>query len=316
MDDHPHHQSMATPAAASMSSSKSKTKLQGGGERSSRGSGGGNSPPAAMRKGPWTEEEDAQLVWFVRLFGERRWDFLAKVSGLRRTGKSCRLRWVNYLHPGLRCGRITADEERLILQLHAQWGSRWSRIARSLPGRTDNEIKNFWRTRARKQKAAAAAQQQQQNSRSSKTASASAFSGSSSSVTATTSSCSGSPSPSSGSCGTATSSSAVTVSALRQSSGSGDDDAEFDEASTTTAASQHQHHHHQQQQQECYASDHFWNDIAAAEAASYMLIDGWAGAGPGHPAEPPSSPAWEYCSDYSLWRIDDDEYYKKMLDSS
>ena len=237
-------------------------------------------------------------------------------AGLRRTGKSCRLRWVNYLHPGLRRGRITADEERLILQLHAQWGSRWSRIARSLPGRTDNEIKNFWRTRTRKQKAAAQ-QQQQQNSRSSKTASASAsasaFSGSSSSVTATTSSCSGSPSPSSGGCGTATSSSAVTESALRQSSGSGDDDAEFDEASTTTAASQHQHHHQQQQQQECYASDHFWNDIAAAEAASYMLIDGWAGAGPGHPAEPPSSPAWEY---YSLWRIDDDEYYKKMLDSS
>jgi myb proto-oncogene protein len=86
MDDHPHHQSMATPAAASMCGSKSKTKLQGGGERSSRGSGGGNSPPAAMRKGPWTEEEDAQLVWFVRLFGERRWDFLAKVSGLRGGG--------------------------------------------------------------------------------------------------------------------------------------------------------------------------------------------------------------------------------------
>jgi myb proto-oncogene protein len=241
-------------------------------------------------------------------------------AGLRRTGKSCRLRWVNYLHPGLRRGRITADEERLILQLHAQWGSRWSRIARSLPGRTDNEIKNFWRTRARKQKAAAA---QQQDIRSTKTASASAFSGSSSSVTATTSSCSGSPSPSSGGCGTATtSSSAVTESALRQSSGgcdSGDDDAEFDEASTTTAASQHQHHH--QQQQECYASDHFWNDIAAAEAASYMLMDGWAGVGPGpgHPAagvEPPSSPMWEYCPDYSLWRIDDDEYYKKMLDSS
>ena len=255
-------------------------------------------------------------------------------AGLRRTGKSCRLRWVNYLHPGLRRGRITADEERLILQLHEQWGSRWSRIARSLPGRTDNEIKNFWRTRARKQKAAA----QQQGSRSSKTASA--FSGSSSSsVTATTSrsSCSGSPSPSpspspsSGGCGgtATTSSSAVTESALRQSSGgdNDDEDAELDEASTTTAASQHQYHHQQQQQQqqqECYASaDHFfWNDIAAAEAASYMFIDGWAGAGPGHPAaaevgaEPPSSPTWEYCSDYSLWRIDDNEYYKKMLDSS
>lgn len=92
MDDrYPHHQSsMATPAAAS----KMSKKLQGGGERSSGSSssrGSGNSdkqqvPAAAMRKGPWTEEEDAQLVWFVRLFGERRWDFLAKVSGLRGGG--------------------------------------------------------------------------------------------------------------------------------------------------------------------------------------------------------------------------------------
>uniref|UniRef100_I1R7B0 Uncharacterized protein n=1 Tax=Oryza glaberrima TaxID=4538 RepID=I1R7B0_ORYGL len=105
------------------------------------------------RKGPWTEQEDLQLVCTVRLFGERRWDFIAKVSGLRglnRTGKSCRLRWVNYLHPGLKRGRMSPHEERLILELHARWGNRWSRIARRLPGRTDNEIKNYWRTHMRK----------------------------------------------------------------------------------------------------------------------------------------------------------------------
>uniref|UniRef100_A0ACD5Y637 Uncharacterized protein n=2 Tax=Avena sativa TaxID=4498 RepID=A0ACD5Y637_AVESA len=102
------------------------------------------------RKGPWTEQEDLQLVCTVRLFGERRWDFIAKVSGLNRTGKSCRLRWVNYLHPGLKRGRMTPHEERLILELHARWGNRWSRIARRLPGRTDNEIKNYWRTHMRK----------------------------------------------------------------------------------------------------------------------------------------------------------------------
>ncbi|CAN6326462.1 unnamed protein product [Urochloa humidicola] len=243
-----------------------------------------------MRKGPWTEEEDAQLVWFVRLFGERRWDFLAKVSGLRRTGKSCRLRWVNYLHPGLRRGRITADEERLILELHAQYGSRWSRIARSLPGSTDNEIKNYWRTRTRKQKAANTA--------------ASAAASSSSTVT-TTASCSGG-SPSSGAAASSSGS------ALRGSGG--DDDAELDEASTTAAS------HHQHQEEPCYnynAMDQFWNEIAAA---SYYMVDGWGGAGHPAAAEPPaampSSPVWEYCSDYSLWRIDDEEYYKKMLDAS
>ncbi|XP_024037428.1 transcription factor MYB27 isoform X2 [Citrus sinensis] len=83
-----------------------------------------------LRKGPWHEEEDELLVTFVTLFGERRWDYIAKASGLKRSGKSCRLRWLNYLRPNIKHG--------------------WSRIARSLPGRTDNEIKNCWRTRIRK----------------------------------------------------------------------------------------------------------------------------------------------------------------------
>ncbi|XP_031111168.1 transcription factor MYB59-like [Ipomoea triloba] len=103
-----------------------------------------------FRKGPWTEQEDVQLVFYVNLFGDRRWDFLAKVSGLKRTGKSCRLRWVNYLHPGLKRCKMTPQEERLILELHSKWGNKWSRIARKLPGRTDNEIKNYWRTHMRK----------------------------------------------------------------------------------------------------------------------------------------------------------------------
>ncbi|XP_022756595.1 transcription factor MYB48-like isoform X2 [Durio zibethinus] len=70
--------------------------------------------------------------------------------GLNRTGKSCRLRWVNYLHPGLKRGKMRPQEERLVMELHAKWGNRWSRIARKLPGRTDNEIKNYWRTHMRK----------------------------------------------------------------------------------------------------------------------------------------------------------------------
>ncbi|GAA0175071.1 hypothetical protein Leryth_017108 [Lithospermum erythrorhizon] len=103
-----------------------------------------------VRKGPWTEEEDVQLAFYVNLFGDRRWDFIAKVSGLKRTGKSCRLRWVNYLHPGLKRGKLTPNEERLVIEYHAKWGNRWSKIAGKLPGRTDNEIKNFWRTHLRK----------------------------------------------------------------------------------------------------------------------------------------------------------------------
>ncbi|KAL0681663.1 hypothetical protein Bca4012_048510 [Brassica carinata] len=79
----------------------------------------------------------------------KRYD-LVLVVGLNRTGKSCRLRWVNYLHPGLKRGKMTPEEERLVLELHAKWGNRWSKIARKLPGRTDNEIKNYWRTHMRK----------------------------------------------------------------------------------------------------------------------------------------------------------------------
>nr|GEX89792.1 transcription factor MYB59-like [Tanacetum cinerariifolium] len=104
-----------------------------------------------MRKGPWTEHEDFQLVFYVHMFGDRRWDFIANVSGLKRTGKSCRLRWVNYLNPDLKRGKLTPHEERLVLELHSKFGNRWSKIARRLPGRTDNEIKNYWRTHTRKE---------------------------------------------------------------------------------------------------------------------------------------------------------------------
>ncbi|KAF3651174.1 Transcription factor [Capsicum annuum] len=103
-----------------------------------------------LKRGSWTIEEDFTLMNHIALHGEGRWNSLARSAGLKRTGKSCRLRWLNYLRPDVRRGNITLEEQLLILQLHSRWGNRWSKIAQHLPGRTDNEIKNYWRTRVQK----------------------------------------------------------------------------------------------------------------------------------------------------------------------
>ncbi|XP_039001201.1 transcription factor MYB108-like [Hibiscus syriacus] len=103
-----------------------------------------------LKRGSWTVEEDFKLIDYIATHGEGRWNSLARCADLKRTGKSCRLRWLNYLRPDVRRGNITLEEQLLILELHSRWGNRWSKIAQHLPGRTDNEIKNYWRTRVQK----------------------------------------------------------------------------------------------------------------------------------------------------------------------
>ncbi|CAN7038955.1 unnamed protein product [Brassica rapa subsp. trilocularis] len=104
----------------------------------------------ALKKGPWTAAEDEMLASYVRENGEGNWNSLQKNTGLTRCGKSCRLRWANHLRPNLKKGSFTDDEERIIIQLHAQLGNKWARMAAQLPGRTDNEIKNYWNMRLKR----------------------------------------------------------------------------------------------------------------------------------------------------------------------
>ncbi|CAN6552947.1 unnamed protein product [Malus baccata var. baccata] len=103
-----------------------------------------------LKKGPWTPEEDQKLMDYIQKHGYGNWRTLPKNAGLQRCGKSCRLRWTNYLRPDIKRGRFSFEEEETIIQLHSILGNKWSAIAARLPGRTDNEIKNYWNTHIRK----------------------------------------------------------------------------------------------------------------------------------------------------------------------
>ncbi|XP_066388692.1 myb-related protein 306-like [Miscanthus floridulus] len=114
----------------------------------------GRRPPCCdkegVKKGPWTPEEDLVLVFYVQEHGPGNWRAAPANTGLLRCSKSCRLRWTNYLRPGIRRGGFSDQEDRLIVHLQTLLGNRWAAIASYLPNRTDNDVKNYWNTHLKK----------------------------------------------------------------------------------------------------------------------------------------------------------------------
>ncbi|KAA8527238.1 hypothetical protein F0562_034665 [Nyssa sinensis] len=103
-----------------------------------------------LKKGTWSPQEDLKLIAYINKYRIWNWNEMSKAAGLSRSGKSCRLRWMNYLRPDVKRGNFSMEEVETIKKLHKARGNKWSEIAANLPGRTDNEIKNFWHTHLKK----------------------------------------------------------------------------------------------------------------------------------------------------------------------
>ncbi|KAG8091981.1 hypothetical protein GUJ93_ZPchr0012g21766 [Zizania palustris] len=198
-----------------------------------------------LRRGAWSSEEDERLVEYIRRHGHPNWRALPKQAGLLRCGKSCRLRWINYLRPDIKRGNFTSDEEELIVRLHQSLGNKWSAIAAQLPGRTDNEIKNVWHTHLKKRldderKAVGGGGLQPQTRKKSKAKSTAAAA---ERETAT-------PSAASPGRSSSATSSGVTCSTVTESAAAVSSSSSADQAAITSACHGHGHGHHHHQQQE------------------------------------------------------------------
>ncbi|KAK4734241.1 hypothetical protein R3W88_008502 [Solanum pinnatisectum] len=110
----------------------------------------GTSMEEIIKKGAWSPEEDQKLRGYIMKYGIWNWKQMPKFAGLSRTGKSCRLRWMNYLRPDVRRGPFTMEEVKIVIKTYQELGNSWSAIAAKLPGRTDNEVKNFFHTHLKK----------------------------------------------------------------------------------------------------------------------------------------------------------------------